>query len=579
MFSRSLPGVIAIILGVLYWPFESFVHSWFFHEGTFYEQLFTTESNEFWMRSTISITFICFGIYVAKLLTHQASLIENMSVLTKALAQAGEAIIITSTQGDIEYVNQAFTATTGYQLSEVIGKKPSILQSGKQDQEFYKAMWTSIATKGAWKGKIWNKRKDGTVYPEQLHIQGVKNKHGVIVQYVGTFSDITEQILLEDQLRQSQKMEAIGTLAGGIAHDFNNILAYITGNLFLIKDGLQDHPEIQEKISHIEEEAFRAADMIKHLLTFARKNTTYFKPFNLNDLMQQTLNLAKATLPSKTTLKLNIESEPLIIMGDISQVEQVFLNILNNAQDAIENANSPQIIIKLSTQKVSDKLRSKHATITDDYYACMEITDNGCGIESDNIANVFDPFYTTKDIGKGTGLGLSMAIGAIQSHKGVIDVDSIPGLGTSFKIYLPLETNNKIELQKANTPLKKDNRESILIVDDEAEFLSTHSQLLSHLGYQVTTASNADDALNLFLNETNHFDLAMLDIVMPGKNGDELARALRSTSPALPIIFMTGYDSNHIPASISEITDSLLIFKPANISALNKSIQKILHKA
>jgi len=125
----------------------------------------------------------------------------------------------------------------------------------------------------------------------------------------------------------------------------------------------------------------------------------------------------------------------------------------------------------------------------------------------------------------------------------------------------------------------EDSKQFILIVDDEAEFLSTHSQLLSHLGYQVTTASNADDALNLFLNETNHFDLAMLDIVMPGKNGDELARALRSTSPALPIIFMTGYDSNHIPASISEITDSLLIFKPANISALNKSIQKILHKA
>lgn len=573
-----LLGGIAIAFGLLYWPLESLIHVFVFKEGTFSEQFFHASANEIVMRLLVIVLSITFGIYSIKSNIEYHNVIGAMKLLAKALQQAGDAVVITDNRGKIEYVNKAFIATTGYALSEVKGKNPSILQSGKQSPEFYKIMWSQLLAHGKWKGIIWNKRKNGELYPEELHIRSIYHDNGELSHFVGVFSDIGEQLRLEDQLRQVQKMESIGTLVGGIAHDFNNILTSITGNLFLIKGDYDLSDEIKDRIQLIESDAFRAAEMIQHLLAFARKRNVSYQTVEIQKLISQSLQLVRATLPSTIEFVYDVEDSIMLINGDASQIEQVIINLVNNARDAVENCEKPKI--SLSVRKV--EINESHIQRNSEFKlmntaVLIEITDNGCGIPEIDQEKIFEPFYTTKDIGKGTGLGLSMIYGTVQSHYGVLELDSKVETGTTFRVYIPVVDGDELPSHQLNDAIEDENGggELILVVDDAVGVLRTNQELLEYMGYQTVHASDGEHALQIYGEFRDRICLLLTDVVMPNMNGIELAKAIRQQDESLPIIFLTGYE-RELFAKDADLRHSKVLLKPVQTADLKQAVKEAL---
>ncbi len=505
---------------------------------------------------------------------HQASQ-DAMSKLTQALEQAGEAVLITDRRGAIEYVNQAFITTTGYALTEVMGKNPSMLQSGRQSESFYQHMWQSLDDHGAWKGILWNKRKDGETYPEQLHIRAIKDQYGEVSNYVGTFSDITEKMRLEAEYRHAQRMEVVGSLVGGVAHNFNNILAGMTGKLYLAKLKAKASPEILPYLKSMEKLSLQAADMIRQLLTFARKEVTEKANLPLTALMEEALKTSRLGISEDIQILSDFSDESLTVFGDATQLQQVVMNMVNNARDAMHEQREKVISVSLKRFYADEAFISKHSTLHAKELACLSIEDSGFGISKADLEHIFEPFFTTKEIGKGTGLGLSMSKGAIESHGGIIVANSRLGKGTEFHIYLPLVDETANMMQADAETIFEGNGELILLVDDESMVIEGTEDILCSMGYRVITACDGEQAFKLFLENQHDIALVITDIVMPNMGGVELAKKLREYS-AMPVIFMTGYGYEQ---EIQQGESSMMtIAKPFRVSNLSRSIYKLLHE-
>ncbi|HKI60344.1 MAG TPA: PAS domain S-box protein, partial [Mariprofundaceae bacterium] len=351
---------------------------------------------------------------------------EKLRILSQAVEQAGESIVITGREGTIEYVNPAFTKITGYASDEAIGNSPRILKSGVQDDAFYENLWKTISSGVVWSSPMVERRKDGNIYPAAMSIAPIFNDDGEITHYVGIQQDMTEHHNLEEQLRQSQKMEALGTLVGGIAHDFNNMLLGIAGNVFLAMDEIKDQPKTVEKLKTVEETTFKAAEMIKQLLLFSRKGQLVMQPFGMTSFLNNNLELIQKSIPENIDFHCTICAEELTLTGDATQLEQVVMNLLNNARDAVAGVPDPAIQLTLDEYKVDREFRNDHPKVKGDALAHIMVADNGSGITDENMKHIFEPFYTTKDVGEGTGLGLAMCYCSVQSHGGTIVVESSP---------------------------------------------------------------------------------------------------------------------------------------------------------
>ncbi|WP_161957548.1 PAS domain-containing sensor histidine kinase [Mariprofundus sp. EBB-1] len=496
--------------------------------------------------------------------------------LIQAMEQTGEAILITDTSGTIEYVNKAFTITTGYSFDEAVGNTPRMLHSGRQDTAFYKAMWSDIREHSEWRGKIWNRRKNGEVYPEQLHINAIRDMQGNLTHYSGVFSDITEQLSLEQQLQQAQKMEAVGTLVGGIAHDFNNMLASITGNLYLMKSETRHLPTTSQRLEVIESQCFRASDMIAQLLAFARKGMVHMVAFDLSSFIKELCKINRVTIAENIKIRNEICSEKLLIHGDATQLQQIMMNLLNNARDAVANSEQPEITVSLKKFDVGADFLVRHPDVKGKQFACLSVSDNGMGIAKSNMAHLFEPFYTTKEVGKGTGLGLAMVYGAVQTHLGAIEIESRENEGASFRIYLPLhEDDAPVEVQ---TKISDDSAkgETILLVDDEATVRDATAEVLQSMGYKVITAKNGRQAVHIFEEQYKAIDLLILDVVMPDMGGLKAATRMRAICPDIPVIFSTGYDLKHIFAANDGLENTMVLNKPTPIAELSRNIRSML---
>ena len=502
----------------------------------------------------------------------------KLNMLSNALEQAGEAVLITDNSNNIRYVNKAFSEVTGYQPSEVIGKNPKLLSSGRHGHSFYKKMWREIKKRGYWKGRIFNKRKNGEIYPEQIHIRAIHDEHGDIANYAAVFSDITEQIRLEERLRESQKMEAVGTLVGGIAHDFNNILAAITGNLFLIRKDVEDRPLVMKKITTIEDEGFRAAKMISQLLTFARKDVIHMDEVSFTELYRGTKQLARVTVPESVKLVWEDCGEELKVDGDDNQLKQIILNLVNNARDAVEGVEDPTITVSLKRYEPDRDFRDRHRNVTSDEYICLEVSDNGCGIPRDTLEHVFEPFFTTKRAGQGTGLGLAMVYGSIQHHSGIMEVDSEVDKGSRFRIYLACSVDGHPESGEEITfsDIVPGKGETILVVDDEDMVRDVARDMLKSLDYRVLEASDGVSAVDVFMMNRERIALVLLDVVMPRMGGVQAARKIREVNPDMPIIFATGYDQDSVLAEVADWSHSTVIGKPYRAKQISKKIHKLL---
>ncbi|WP_171966475.1 ABC transporter substrate-binding protein [Mariprofundus micogutta] len=417
-----------------------------------------------------------------------------------------------------------------------------------------------------------HQRKDGSRYPVRVHLQlsALQSKQ----VFVAVVLDVTELEDMEQRFRQAQKMEAVGTLVGGIAHDFNNMLAGMTGNLYLAKQRSQGQPAVIQSLDNIEKLSFRASDMIHQLLTFARKDQVSMNAIALNPFMKETIKFLRASLPENIDLVHDLCSEALTVNGDITQLHQIMMNLVNNARDALDGIDRPQIKIKLNLFVPDDEFMRVHTYFNISPYALISVDDNGCGIPDRQIEHLFEPFFTTKEQGKGTGLGLAMVFGAVKTHQGYVRVNSVEGKGSIFSIYIPLiDAEDDTQKSRRDQEVVKGNGEMILIVDDEQQIVSTEREVLESLGYQVLTASDGDQAVEAFKQHADKLDLVILDVVMPRMGGIEASQCMRLINPQVKIIFSTGYDKDND----GKLKNETVLSKPYMIEDLSHLLQQQLN--
>ena len=502
---------------------------------------------------------------------------KDIHILSASVEQASEAIIITSSDGFTEYINPAFTRLTGYEWDEIIGKKASLLKSGTHDKQFFADMWQNISTGTNWQNRVVNRKKDGSYYPAMLSIAPIKNEDGDITHYVGSQQDLSEYEGLEDQFHQAQKMEALGTLVGGIAHDFNNTLAGIIGNLYLAKKSVTDDPKTLQRLQTIEDLSNSAAGMIQQLLSYAREDMKSMNPMAIAPFLKEAIKIHEVSVPENIKLAMQIKESDLYIKGDINQLQQVIMNLINNARDAVQNADEPTITVKLESFEADTQFISKHPEVSARQFACISVSDNGTGINIEDIEHIFEPFFSTKEIGKGTGLGLSMVYGAVKSHAGVIDVESRPGKGTTFHLWLPLMDPSQIAvITTPDEEIVEGKGETILLVDDDASVIETGKAVLEELGYRVLIATDGIKAEDTFRIHCHDIDLVILDVVMPRRSGVDAAEAIRKINPDMKIIFATGYDRSNTLRGKTQIQAETIITKPYSTGKISQLIRSVL---
>jgi len=503
---------------------------------------------------------------------------QELEKLFGAITQAGEIVVITDHDGVIEYVNPAFTAITGYSSGEAIGKKPSILKSDLQDPAYYREMWETISRGDIWKGTLTDRKKDGSYFPVMMTVSPVKDDQGAITHYISVQQDMSEHQQLEDQLRQSQKMEALGTLVGGIAHDFNNMLAGMLGNTYLIRSRHQQGKPFDDLLDTIDKYGNRAAEMIRQMLTFARNDNVELKPVDLSKLFKETCRLMRAGIPENIACHFKRDTDELKVLGDVSQLQNALLNLANNAKDAVEGVTEPSIEVGLSRFAANQAFFTTHPQAVADEYARVTVRDNGSGISQEHIKRIFDPFFTTKGVNRGTGLGLSMVYGAIQRHGGIIEVESVRGEFTVFNIYLPLIEGTVESLSSdKGMPLMGEGM-TILLADDEESLRAIHSDLLAEMGFVVLQADSGQQAVELFEANRESISLAILDVVMPKMGGVDAARKIQELSPGFPVIFITGYDLNEALRTTEKLRNHFALQKPFTVGQLAEKIRLALNK-
>jgi len=471
-------------------------------------------------------------------------LVEQQKLISAAVDQAGEGVLITDIKGNIQYANPCMSQLTGYSVPELIGKKPSLFKSGKQDASFYSQMKETILSGENWEGVIINKRKDGSLYQEMMVVIPIKDKVGTISNFVAIKRDITKEKALELQLIQAQKMESVGRLASGVAHDFNNILSVIIGYSEMILDEHPADSSMVEKMEIISEFTHKAVSLTRQLLAFSRNQVLEMKTVNLNDLAENMTKMLARVIGEDIELVCKFKDSARGGLADPSQLEQVLMNLAINARDAMPKGG--RLLIETSEIEFGTGVISYHEKVTPGLYSMIAISDTGVGIDSETQERIFEPFFTTKEEEKGTGLGLATVYGIVKQHNGYIYVYSEPGHGTTFKIYLPLAASDDAQADKQKSRHKPGGTETMLIVEDEHSIRELVVKVLQPLGYNLLTAADGKEALRISADFEGDIPLLLTDVIMPGLNGREVAEAIEKDRPDTKILFMSGYTDDII---------------------------------
>ncbi len=416
------------------------------------------------------------------------------------------------------------------------------------------------------------------------YFTGLRKEFSGKPHLVGLGIDITarkraeeEKAKLEAQLRQAHKIEAIGTLAGGIAHDFNNILGIIVGNTELSLGDVPKWNPAYQYLKEVQKACLRARDVVRQLLSFSRKSEQQKMPVMIAPIIKETSMLLRASIPSNIDIRYNIPDDPGNIMADPTQIHQVVLNLCTNAADAIAGQDGV-LEISLDSTALDEKAAAQHEDLAPGPYVRLSVSDNGQGIGPSEIARIFDPYFTTKEVGKGTGLGLSVVHGIVKSHKGEIKVHSAPGKGTTFVIFFPMVEE---EAEKPPAVREKPPRgnERILFVDDEDAMAKLGKKGLERLGYLVTAATSARKAIALFRADPDGFDLVISDMTMPEMTGDKLAKEIMETRPGMPVILCTGYSEHITEDKARDMGISAFVMKPVLGKEMAVTIRQVLGNA
>jgi PAS domain S-box-containing protein len=486
---------------------------------------------------------------------------SNQQLLT-AIEQAAEAVVVTGPSGDVVYVNPAFLRTSGYAKAEVEGKPWSRFEIA-DDLEFQNHLMNLLGGGASWSGRIRSRRADGTRFDEEATLSPIRDDHGKMLGCVAVKRDITQQIRWEEQLRQSQKMEAVGQLAGGIAHDFNNLLQIIHGNLELLSTQVlgEYSQHLVDDIAHASE---RASRLVGQLLAFSRKDSVEFVTLRLDRVIFALLGMLRRLLGEDIDIQWNSGPGVPHIRANAPQLEQVIVNLCVNARDAMPKGG--RIRISVTTKRKHEITPTLLASIPSESlsesYAVLTVQDEGEGMPNEVRERIFEPFFTTKGVGKGTGLGLATVYAIMKRHGGFIDVTSELARGTEFQLFFP-----GVEAEDAPSGTFKIHRavegrnRLLLVAEDDPQVRNLTARFLARAGFRVVTAIDGLDAENLIAKHEHELSGVVLDAIMPRLRGPDVYLRMRERGCRLPCLIVTGYDFQSLDP-LPELENALVLQKP-----------------
>jgi PAS domain S-box-containing protein len=499
----------------------------------------------------------------------------NETRLQAILEASADPVVVYDASGNTTFVNPAFTRVFGWRPEEIMGQRIPFVPADQRAEtaETIRALYESGGS-----ATLHTKRltKGGELLDIVISAAGIPDPAGNILGMVVNLTDITHTRMLEAQLRQAQKMEAIGTLAGGIAHDFNNILGAIMGYAELAQElagtGRANAKELEQVLQATE----RARSLVRQILTFSRKADADMRPLSLNKTVRQALQMLEHSLPKMIEIDTHLALDLQLINADPGQMEQILINLATNAADAMPEGG--RLVIETQNIVLGEEYSRRHLEVVAGQYVLLMVSDTGHGIDPDTLEHIFDPFFTTKEVGKGTGLGLSSVYGIVKGHGGQVYCYSEPGMGATFKIYLPAyQAGESPRALETNVPeMFLRGSETILLVDDEQALRDLGSQALEGMGYRVITAATGEEALNIYRQTGSDIDLVVMDLGMPGMGGHKALKAIREINGQAKVVIASGYSANGQVKASLDSGGAGFVAKPYRRLDLLSTIRSVL---
>jgi PAS domain S-box-containing protein len=485
-------------------------------------------------------------------------------ILSEVTEQTTTSVIITDVDGAIQYVNPAFERLTGYAAHEVLGQTPRVLKSGRQEPEQYEELWAEITAGRPYFAEMTNRRKDGTEYHQRTTVFPIVGDGGRIERFVGLGQDVTQERLLESQLRQSQKLEVVGQLAAGVAHDFNNILTGVLTNAQLLEMTLPEGAsEERELLEDVVSAARRGAELVKRLMSLVRTPSGLARRVDVRPVVDEAARTIRRILPENIEIAVEQAGGTLTCVVDEGELQQALFNLANNARDAMPEGGLLAI-----------------RTLAAEGRAVIEVRDNGAGMEQAVLDRIFEPFFTTKEVGKGTGLGLAMVYAFAKRTGGLVAAESRPGVGTRMRIVLPIaraeEEGVPDDTTSAAPRAAASAHGTVLVAEDQDDIRRIAAKVLRRMGYRVLTAGDGVEALAILGRERGRVDLVLADVVMPRGGGGMLYRNTREWPDQPRFVLMSGYAAREMNGDGKLLETVPFLPKPWTIQDLEVAVARAM---
>ena len=512
------------------------------------------------------------AVGVALDVTEWARQSDRAAFRARLLDSVGQAVIATDSAGRVIYWNETAEEMYGWSREEALGGSVMDLTVPEPLYESASDIMEALREGERWSGEYTVQRKDGSQFPAYVtNVPVVED--GELVAMIGVSADLTEEKELEAQLRRAQKMEAVAQLAGGIAHDFNNLLTTIGGYASLAADRTADQ-QVAADLEEVRQATRRARGLADKLLAFSRRRSTRVEPLDVNALLRQMLAALKRVVGDAVELELQLSDRPWPVVGDTGLLEQSLINLAANARDAMPDGGR----LILSTDRVSltaDRARELEAEVEPGDYMRLVVEDTGAGIDPSIRERIYDPFFTTKEVGQGSGLGLSMVFGAMKQAGGAVMVESAPGRGARFTLFLP-RAGTAVDARPERPSEPASAEPTVLVVEDEAAVRNLASRVLEREGYRVLQAASGLAAHRLILEEERDVDLVVTDVIMPEMSGPELVQRVRDVHPDIAVVFMSGYTADELESRGLDRTHETFLPKPFSPADLAGAVRAAL---